>query len=54
MSVIWHKVWFDLWSNKIRTMLAVLSIAVGVFAIGAVFGMVDQLLSGMDRGPPSR
>jgi putative ABC transport system permease protein len=27
----------------------VLSIAAGVFAIGAVFGMVDQLLSGMDR-----
>jgi putative ABC transport system permease protein len=49
MSVIWHKVWFDLWSNKVRTLLAVLSIAAGVFAIGAVFGMVDQLLSGLDR-----
>lgn len=49
MSVIWQKVWFDLWGNKVRTLLAVLSIAVGVFAVGAVFGMVDQLLSGMDR-----
>lgn len=49
MSVIWRKVWFDLWSNKVRTILAVLSIAVGVFAIGAIFGMVDQLLPGMDR-----
>lgn len=49
MSVIWSKVWFDLWSNKVRTLLAVLSIAVGVFAIGAIFGMVDQLLPGMDR-----
>ncbi|HXV42274.1 MAG TPA: FtsX-like permease family protein [Anaerolineae bacterium] len=49
MSVIWRKVWFDLWHNKVRTLLAVLSIAAGVFAIGAVFGMVDQLLSGMDR-----
>lgn len=49
MNVIWHKVWFDLWHNKVRTSLAVLSIAAGVFAIGAVFGMVDQLLSGMDR-----
>jgi putative ABC transport system permease protein len=49
MSVIWNKVWFDLWNNKVRTILAVLSIAVGVFAIGAIFGMVDQLLSGMDR-----
>lgn len=49
MSVIWGKVWFDLWHNKGRTLLAVLSIAVGVFAIGAIFGMVDQLLPGMDR-----
>lgn len=48
MSVIWVKVWHDLWHNKVRTLLAVLSIAVGVFAIGAIFGMVDQLLSGMD------
>ncbi len=48
MSVIWHKVWFDLWNNKVRTLLAVVSIAAGVFAIGAIFGMVDQLLSGMD------
>lgn len=48
MSVLWHKVWFDLWQNKGRTLLAVLSIAAGVFAIGAIFGMVDQLLSGMD------
>ncbi|NIO68287.1 MAG: FtsX-like permease family protein [Anaerolineae bacterium] len=49
MGVIWQKVWFDLWGNKVRTLLAVLSIAAGVFAIGAIFGMVDQLLSGMDQ-----
>lgn len=49
MSVIWRKVRFDLWHNKGRTLLAVLSIAVGVFAIGATFGMVDQLLPGMDH-----
>lgn len=48
MSVIWHKVWFDLWQRKGRTILAVLSIAAGVFAIGMIFGMVDQLLSTMD------
>ena len=48
MSVIWSKVWLDLWQNKIRTLLAVLSIAAGVFAIGATFGMADQMLSGMD------
>ena len=49
MGVIWQKVWTDLWGNKVRTMLAVLSIAVGVFAVGAIFGMSDQLLIGMDR-----
>ncbi len=48
MSVIWDKVWFDLWQHKARTGLAVLSIAVGVFAVGIIFGMVDQLLSTMD------
>jgi putative ABC transport system permease protein len=48
MSVIWLKVWSDLWDNKSRTALAVLSISAGVFAIGAIFGMVDQLMSGMD------
>ncbi len=49
MSVIWYKIWHDLWHNKARTILAVLSIAVGVFAIGAIFGMIDQLLSTMDE-----
>jgi len=48
MSVIWNKVWLDLWQSKVRTLLAVLSIAAGVFAIGATFGMADQMLSGMD------
>jgi putative ABC transport system permease protein len=32
----WRKVVRDLWLNKIRTLLVVLSIAVGVFAIGTV------------------
>ncbi|MCP4424850.1 MAG: ABC transporter permease, partial [Chloroflexi bacterium] len=48
MSVIWDKVWFDLWQRKSRTLLAVMSISAGVFAIGVIFGMVDQLLSAMD------
>ena len=48
MGVIWAKVWSDLWDNKIRTLLAVLSISAGVFAIGAIFGMVDQLVTGMN------
>ncbi len=48
-SVIWHKVWSDLWNNKIRTMLAALSIAAGVFALGAIFGMMGQLTPELNR-----
>jgi putative ABC transport system permease protein len=36
LSPRWRKVWRDLWSNKTRTSLVILSIAVGVFAIGLV------------------
>jgi putative ABC transport system permease protein len=53
MSVIWEKVRVDLWDNKIRTILAILSISAGVFAIGVTFGMADQLLSGMDQAHQS-
>ncbi|MCS6774700.1 MAG: FtsX-like permease family protein [Anaerolineae bacterium] len=34
----WRKVLRDLWINKTRTLLVVLSIAVGVFAVGAMAG----------------
>jgi putative ABC transport system permease protein len=46
--MIWYKVWYDLWRHKARTLLAVLSIAAGIFAIGGIFGLVDQLLATMD------
>ena len=49
MGVIWYKVWFDLWHNKTRTLLVVISIAVGVFAVGMIFGMNDQMLTLMDQ-----
>jgi putative ABC transport system permease protein len=39
MSVTWRKVWRDLWHNKLRTLLVVLATAVGVFALGLVFGL---------------
>ena len=32
----WQKVWRDVWVNKTRTLLVVLAIAVGIFALGAV------------------
>ncbi|MBN1815474.1 MAG: ABC transporter permease, partial [Anaerolineae bacterium] len=36
MSPRWRKILNDLWGNKARTLLAVLSIAVGVFAVGMI------------------
>ena len=33
-----HKIWFDLWGAKQRTFQAILTIAIGAFVIGAVFG----------------
>ena len=36
LNTRWHKVLRDLWSNKTRTTLVVLSIAVGVFAVGMI------------------
>ncbi len=44
MNITWRKAWRDLAHNKLRTLLAVLSTAVGVFALGFVFG-----LSGVTR-----
>jgi putative ABC transport system permease protein len=43
VSLIWHKVWRDLANNKARTILVVLSTAVGVFALGLVFGLYGVL-----------
>lgn len=34
MSSRWRKVWADFWGNKTRTFLMILTIAVGVFAVG--------------------
>ena len=39
MNITWRKAWRDLAHNKLRTILAVLSTAVGVFALGFVFGL---------------
>ncbi len=38
----WRKVWRDLWSNKTRTLLVLLSIAIGVTTIGMV--ITSQLI----------
>lgn len=49
MGVLWNKIWFDLWHNRTRTLLAVFSIAAGVFAVGAIFGMSDMMSTTMDQ-----
>jgi len=47
ISAQWRKVLKDLWSNKIRTILVVMSIGVGVFAVGMVTSSFDFLMKDM-------
>ncbi len=53
----WRKVAADLWGNKTRTVLVVLSIAVGVFAVGMIAGsgviMTRDLRAAYDATSPS-
>lgn len=48
MNTLWNKIWADLWLSKARTLLAVASIAAGVFCVGTLFGMIDLQLAKMD------
>lgn len=48
MSILWLKVWADLWLAKHRSLLAIINIAIGVASVGALFGMVDLQLQKMD------
>ena len=41
ISVIWKKVWRDVSARKGRTVQVVLSIGVGIFAIGLTMGLLD-------------
>jgi putative ABC transport system permease protein len=45
----WHKVLNDLWGNKIRTFLIVLSIAVGLFAVGTIISARSILSTEMAK-----
>ena len=49
MNTTWCKVWRDLAHNKARTALVVLSTAVGVFALGLVFGVSDVMPARMTQ-----
>ncbi|MEI7771220.1 MAG: FtsX-like permease family protein [Chloroflexales bacterium] len=46
----WRKVLGDLWASKTRTALAVLSIAIGVFAVGSVAGAFSLLHRDISSG----
>lgn len=48
MNIMWRKVWRDLWGNKVRTVLVMLSIAVGVFAVGYVSSSFVMILNDLD------
>jgi putative ABC transport system permease protein len=50
LSPRWRKVIRDMISSKARTILVVLSIAVGVFAIGVVNGTQDIFLEALNTG----
>ena len=39
MSVLWVKIWFDLWHNKTRTLLTVLGTVIGLGALVATLGL---------------
>ncbi len=47
ISSRWHKILNDLWGNKTRTILIVLSIAVGLFAMGTIVSARAILANGM-------
>jgi putative ABC transport system permease protein len=43
----WRKVFSDLWDNKMRTLLVVASIAIGVFSIGMIAGTYEIISQDM-------
>ncbi len=43
----WSKVFSDVWDSKLRTLLVVFSIAVGVFAVGMIAGAYEIISNDM-------
>ncbi|WP_150047919.1 FtsX-like permease family protein [Methylomonas rhizoryzae] len=48
MSVLRYKLWADLRLAKSRSLLAAVNMAIGIFSVGMLFGMVALMLSNMD------
>jgi putative ABC transport system permease protein len=49
MSSRWKKVWADLWGNKARTFLTILTIMVGTFAVGINGNLSQYMLESMEE-----
>ena len=49
MNSFWHKIRADLLVHPSRTLLAISSIAIGIFVVGTLLGMMDLELSKMDN-----
>jgi len=48
MTSRWKKIWADLWGNKSRTVLTIITIAVGTFAVGFTNNMGLYMSESMD------
>ena len=48
ISPRWHKVLHDFWYNKTRIALTLISVLVGVFALGTVFNVRSIMLRNVD------
>jgi putative ABC transport system permease protein len=48
MTSRWKKIWADLWSNKSRTFLTILTIMVGTFSVGFNANLGAYMLESMD------
>src|ERR1051325_10041117 len=49
MSSRWKKVWSDFWSNKSRTFLTIITISVGVLAVGFNSNLGQYMAESMDK-----
>ncbi|MGZ9165008.1 MAG: ABC transporter permease, partial [Anaerolineales bacterium] len=48
MSSRWKKIWADFWGNKSRTLLTILTIMVGTFAVGFNSNLGLYMVESMD------
>jgi putative ABC transport system permease protein len=48
LNSAWYKIFADLLAHKSRTALAISSIAIGIFMLGTLLGMIDLQLAKMD------